>query len=90
MALTIRAVYGDGRIRPLDPIDLPEGQMLNIRLEPLSEKEAIRAALGDLVIWANQDDDSDAWVEAEAEAIAETLKGDKPLSDLVIEDRDET
>jgi predicted DNA-binding antitoxin AbrB/MazE fold protein len=49
MALKIRAVYQDGQIKLLDPVELHEGQQMTINVEPVSEDEAIRAALGDSV-----------------------------------------
>lgn len=87
MALKIRAVYQDGQIKLLDPIELHEGQQMTINVEPISEDEAIRAALGDSVQWPDTSDDSDAWVEDIAEEIAHAFSGLPSLSDIIIEER---
>ena len=62
MVLTIRAVYHEGQLQLLDPVDLPEGQQVKISIEMMNEEEAVRAALGDSVRWPDTSDDSDAWV----------------------------
>lgn len=89
MALNIRAVYRDGQIRLLDSVQLREGQHLTIHLENSDEREALRAILGDTVIWPDTSDDSDAWVEGMAEEIDRAFQGEPPLSQFIIEDRGE-
>jgi predicted DNA-binding antitoxin AbrB/MazE fold protein len=88
MALSVRAIYENGHLRLLDPVDLPEGQQVRIiNLEIVSDEEAMRAALGDLVQWPDTSDDSDAWVEDMADEIAEALSKGRPLSEIIIEER---
>ena len=89
MALKIRAEYRDGKIKLLDPVDLEEGQQLTINIEPVSNDEAIRAALGDSVQWPDPNYDGDAWVEDEAQAIKDAFQGLRPLSEIIIEERGE-
>jgi predicted DNA-binding antitoxin AbrB/MazE fold protein len=89
MVLTIRAVYHEGQLRLLDPVDLPEGQQVKISIETMTEEEALRAALGDSVRWPDTSDDSDAWVEELADEIDRAFQGDPPLSQIIIEDRGE-
>lgn len=89
MALKIRAVYENGRIKLLDPVELHEGQQLTISVEPVSDDEAIRIALGDLVQWPDSTYDEDAWVEQEAQAIEDAFRGLRPLSEIIIEERGE-
>jgi predicted DNA-binding antitoxin AbrB/MazE fold protein len=88
MVLIVRAVYHDGQVQLLDPVDLPDGQQLKISIEPIAEPDAVRAALGDLVIWPDLSDDSDAWVEAEAEAVASALSRGRSLTEIIMEERD--
>ncbi len=89
MALKIRAEYRNGQIRLLDPVDLEEGQQLTISVEPVTDREKLKAILGDMVIWPDPSDDSDAWVEDMAEEIDKAFQGDPPLSKYIIEDRGE-
>ena len=89
MALKIRAIYENGQIKLLDPVELHEGQQLTISVEPVSDDEAIRAALGDLVQWPDPTYDEDAWVEDEAQAIEDAFRGLRPLSEIIIEERGE-
>ncbi len=83
----IRAVYHDGQLRLLDPVDLSEGQ--EIQLMILSDAEMVRAALGDLLVdrMALSDDDIDE--EALAHEIEEAFRGQSPLSDDIIAERRE-
>ncbi len=84
--VSIRAIYEDGVLKPLDPLDLTSGQAVRLTIE-MDEHANLRALLGDLVRWANPDDDRDAWVEAEADAIDQALQGDPPLSQIIIQSR---
>ena len=82
----IHAVYESGRLRPLEPIDLVEGQRVTIAIQT-AEVDAIRVALGDLVRWADTSDDSDAGLEMLADEIDNAYQGEPPLSQIIIEDR---
>jgi predicted DNA-binding antitoxin AbrB/MazE fold protein len=89
MALKIRAVYENGQIKLLDPVDLYEGQPLTLIPEEMGDDEALRAALGDSVQWPDPNYDEDAWVEDEAHNIEEAFRGLPPLSEIIIEERGE-
>jgi len=89
MALKIRAVYENGQIKLLDPVDLREGQHLTVSVEPVDEREQLKAILGDMVVWPDTSDDTDAWVEDMADEIDRAFQGDPPLSQYIIEDRGE-
>lgn len=86
MALVVRAVYEEGVLRPLEPIDLVEGQEITVTIEQ-DERAVLKAILGDMVQWSNPDDDSDAWVEDMADEIDRAFQGNPPLSQYIIEDR---
>lgn len=87
MALKIRVAYQDGQIKLLDPVELQEGQQMTINIEPVSDDEAIRAALGDSVQWPVPNYNEDAWVEDMADEIAEKLSRGRALSEIIIEER---
>jgi predicted DNA-binding antitoxin AbrB/MazE fold protein len=87
MAFAVRAVYENGQLRLLDPVDLQEGQEVTVSIDAFNEREHLKQILGDLVRWADPSDNTDAWVEAEAEAIDRAFQGTPPLSTYIIEDR---
>jgi predicted DNA-binding antitoxin AbrB/MazE fold protein len=86
MTQTIRAVYEDGHLRLLDPIDLNEGEEVQVTI--LSDRERVRAALGDLVVQYPVSDDDDIDEEALLREIEEGFKG-VTLSDVIIGERRE-
>jgi predicted DNA-binding antitoxin AbrB/MazE fold protein len=87
MALKIRAIYENGQIKLLNPVELHEGQELTVNVEQVSERDAVCAALGDLVQWSDPTYGEDAWVEDLADEIAEAFRGLRPLSEIIIEER---
>jgi predicted DNA-binding antitoxin AbrB/MazE fold protein len=93
MGQTIRAVYSDGQLKPLEPVELAEGQEVHLTI--LSEKERVRAALGDLLVDAPSpntetfDELSDLDDESLLKLIDEGFKGVPPLSEAIIEERRE-
>lgn len=83
----IRAVYEHGFLRLLDPIDLAEGQVIQVII--MSEKERARAALGDLLV--NEDTGPDDNLD-EASLFAEIdagITGNPDVSGAIIEERRE-
>jgi predicted DNA-binding antitoxin AbrB/MazE fold protein len=48
MSNSIRVVYENGRLRPLQPLDLVDGQEIEIVI--LSERDRAVAVLGDLLV----------------------------------------
>ena len=86
----IEAIYENGQLRLLSPVKLSEGQRVQVAIEPMHSQEVLRMALGDLVThWPDLSDDSDAELEDLAEEIDRALQGQKPLSEIIIEDRGE-
>lgn len=59
MPHTLRAVIRQGKIEPLERIDLPEGTKVLVTLLPDEEAEFWQAASQDSLdaIWANPEDD---------------------------------
>ncbi len=99
MTKTITAVYEHGVLRPLTPLDLPEHSQVEINVRTIpgapdadARREQVRAALESAGILAPV---APAAVpplrEPERAALAEHLAvpGATPLSQIIIEDREE-
>jgi predicted DNA-binding antitoxin AbrB/MazE fold protein len=88
MAISIRAVYEQGRLRPLEPVTLAEGQ--EIQLMILTDRERSILALGDLLVEVPPPPDDDS-IDEEAlmREVEEGLRGKPSLSKLIIEERRE-
>jgi predicted DNA-binding antitoxin AbrB/MazE fold protein len=87
MSQPIRAVYSEGQLRLLDPVDLSEGQ--EIQLTILSDEDRVRAALSDLLVEIADPSDEDIDEDALAREIEAGFQGQPPLSDTIIEERRE-
>lgn len=84
----IEAIYENGHLRLLSPVELAEGQRVQVAIEPIVLQVSLRSALGDLLVhWPNTDDDHDAELEALAAEVHQAFQGQKPLSEIIIEDR---
>lgn len=77
MSQPIRAIYRDGQLRLLEPVNLSDGQ--EIQLVILSDDDRVRAALDDLLVdipvLADEAIDEDAL----AREIEEAFRGQPPL-----------
>jgi predicted DNA-binding antitoxin AbrB/MazE fold protein len=90
MGLQIDAVYEDGLFRPLEPVELINGQVVKLDVFPQSDEDKeLRKAFGDSVRWPDSTSDVDEELEAELSRIADLLAGDKQVSDYIIEDRED-
>ena len=87
MAQIIRAVYEHGKLRPLDPLALTDGQ--EIRLALLSEQEQVRAALADLVAPVNAEPADELDEAALVATIDVALQGTPPVSEVLLTERHE-
>jgi predicted DNA-binding antitoxin AbrB/MazE fold protein len=97
MSQPIRAIYEDGHLRLLDPVELTEGEEVNVTIQqqpapPLTDDEKLRAALGDSVRFPRarrEDDDFDE--EAAMRLIDEQLRaaGYPSASEYIIQERRE-
>jgi predicted DNA-binding antitoxin AbrB/MazE fold protein len=84
--VSIRAVYKNGQLQPLDPIELAEGQ--EVRLQIIDERHRVVDALSDLLVrdeggGVEADDFDEDALQKQLDAV---LKG-VTLSDLIIEER---
>ncbi len=85
MAQEVRAVYEDGRLHVLDPVNLSEGEQVQLMI--LSEQERTRVALGGLLVESEPDTGDtvdEAGLLAEIDA---TLQGRVPVSEVIIQER---
>lgn len=82
----IRAVYEHGQLRLLDRVDLQEGQQVHIEI--MSEREAILAALDDLIMPQSDEILENIDEEALMNEIKQAFRGTRPLSEIIIEERD--
>ena len=82
----IRAIFQNGSLHLLDPVELTEGEEVQVTI--LSERERLRAALGNLLVpIAEVDDDVDE--EALMREVEEGFRGKPPLSETIIQERNE-
>lgn len=84
MVTAIRAVYRDGQLQLLDPVQLAEGQ--EIRITILSEKDHLKLALADMIADTSSIEDNDESLDEEKllEEIDRAFEGQPPLSDDII------
>lgn len=87
MSQPIRAVYSQGHLRLLDPVNLSEGE--EIQLTILSDEERVLAALSDLLVNISDTTGDDIDEELLAREVEDGFQGQSPLSDTIIEERRE-
>ena len=92
MVQDVRAIYEGGRLRPLDPVALAEGEQ--VRLTILSQRERVRAARGDVLAApaleatdARDDAASLAQAEIDAAWTAMAAGGHAPASEAIMQER---
>ncbi len=84
MSQTVRAIYGAGQLHLLEPVDLAEGQEIQVLI--LSKNDRARIALGDLLAEAPISSHDTLDEAALLREIEEELKGHS-LSSAIIEER---
>ena len=86
MANNIRAIYENGYLRLLEPLELPEGSTVNINI--LSDKEQAQLVLKDILV---HDDtvELDEHLDEEklTREVQQGLRGKKSLSEIIIMQR---
>ena len=85
MEKTIRAIYNSGQLRLLDPVNLADGQQIELRI--LSQEERVRIALGDLLVQSPETANDDIDEAALAREVEEAFRDLPPLSETIIEER---
>ncbi len=101
MSQTITAIYANGVLRPLTPLELPEQTPVEIEVRAVTkvtdeggeERRRIIEALASAGLLANKPADfplpESPLSEAEEEELAEIFADEKPLSEIIIEERQE-
>lgn len=101
MSQTITAIYADGVLRPLVPLALPEQSEVEIEIKsaPTAEHDALaeRIRVHQILVDAGLVEDTGLWQAApvlpispeEEEELGRAFAVGKPLSEIIIEDRDE-
>ena len=87
MSQPVRAIYSEGQLQLLDPVDLTEGQ--EIALTILSDAERVRIALGDLRAATASITRDDVDEAALAREVEDGFRGQPPLSEAIIQERHE-
>jgi predicted DNA-binding antitoxin AbrB/MazE fold protein len=87
MVAPVRAVYENGHLRLLYPLDLAEGQEIDVLI--LTERDKAIAALGNLVATPPQISDEGIDEEALLRELDETYGGNLSVSDAIIQERRE-
>jgi predicted DNA-binding antitoxin AbrB/MazE fold protein len=89
MAQRVRAIYEQGRLRPLESVALAEGEEVSISI--LSHRDLVLEALGDLVTKYPEEPGSDDDIDEEAllAEVAAAFEGLPPLSETIIAERRE-
>jgi predicted DNA-binding antitoxin AbrB/MazE fold protein len=83
----IRAIYHNGQLQLLDPVSLVEGQQVNLTLH--IAQDALTAALGDLLVPPDADEDPDFDEEAAMQQIQLAFAGQPPLSETIMQERED-
>ena len=85
MIHSVRAVYQNGQLRLLDPVDLTEGQEVELTIQ--SQQEKLRSALGDLLVEIMEPVDEPIDEQELLLAIEQDFRGHAPLSQTIIDER---
>jgi predicted DNA-binding antitoxin AbrB/MazE fold protein len=98
MNQTIRAIYENGVLRPLTALELPDHTEVRIRVETTPERpeaEAHRRAVDDALIAAGlltprsaDQAASRPLTDGERDALSRRIPGGRPLSEIILEERD--
>ena len=85
--VSVRAVYQNGQLQLLDPVSLAEGE--EVTLQIVQKQATLRDVIGDMLFTFDVDNDELAEIDEEAlqKKLDEALKGTRPLSEIIIEER---
>ncbi len=97
MSEIIQAIYENGILRPLQPLDLPENKIVEIEMrdEISSDKETHRDKVSKVLREAGLTSplkfsvtEKDILSEEERQRLGKLFSGEKPLGDYIDEDRE--
>lgn len=81
---SIRAIYRNGQLQPLDPVELSDGQ--EVRIQILDERSRVLEVLADILVQPEvvaEDDFDEASLQREIDAATQGIT----ISDLIIDER---
>ncbi len=84
---SIRAVYRNGQLQPLDPVELRDGQ--EVRIQILDDYSRTRAVLADILVHVEEADLQDSFDEIALQREIDAAAKGVTLSDLIIQERKE-
>jgi predicted DNA-binding antitoxin AbrB/MazE fold protein len=87
MVQSIRAIYENGQLRLLDPVDLVEGQEVSIAF--VSDRDSVRNALSSMLVHRPDSTAHDIDEAAILREIETAFEGQTPLSETIIQERRE-
>jgi predicted DNA-binding antitoxin AbrB/MazE fold protein len=92
MVVSVRAVYQEGQLKLLEPVDLAEGQIVDVTIQPEPQRmspdqvdERLRAA--GILLDVTAIDDAVELSAEERQRIGTLFAGECPSEDLIDEDR---
>jgi len=87
--VSIRAIYHDGQLRLLDPINLREGQEIQIHI--VEQPDSLTQALADMLILIGESESALTGYDESAaqQRLDAALSGQRPLSEIILEERHE-
>lgn len=87
--VSVRAVYHNGQLRLLEPLDLQEGQEVQIQI--IQQPGRLADAMADLLVRFDEDSVESALFDEDStqSQLDAALKGKRPLSEIIIEERRE-
>ena len=97
MDQTVTAIYENGVLRPLDPLDLPERAKVPISIKPLqapadveTHRRQVREALvaAGLVLPQPAAPQGQRLSEPERDEVARRIPAGRPLSEIIIEEHE--
>lgn len=87
MTTRVRAIYENGVLRPLDKLDLAEGEQVDLTLKSHYRKP-VRESIRHMMLEIPDDGEDDIDEEALMQRIREAFKG-VTLSNVVLEEREQ-
>ncbi len=94
MVVSVRAVYQEGQLRLLDPVDLAEGQIVDVTIQSESQQAVVtpeqvdaRLRSAGVLLDIGSIEDAVELSPEERQRIGVLFAGERPSEDLIDEDR---
>lgn len=94
MVVSVRAVYKEGQLQLLEPVDLAEGQIVDVTIQSESqeadltpEQVDVRLRSAGVLLEAGDMEDAVELSPEERQRIGALFAGERPSEDLIDEDR---